>query len=136
MLAFLQSLDDTFHVSTDLTDQEIQAASLWINGQSKFSPDTNVAVVTLTLDLGVVPEDFSDVAPLKSDEAGYNSEDEWPTDISKDELEDPPHRRAPPPQKRAKVNRPLVVSQRKKVDPFYFPQTGERDLSLKYQCHR
>jgi len=33
-------------------------------------------------------------------------------------------------------NNPRPQLTRKKLEPFHFPQIGDRDLTLKYQCHR
>ena len=128
-----------------MTDKEIQAAALLLAGKPGVPayPDTLAAIATLSLDLVVKPED---VDTEKQEE--LEPEDQlliWPDggdDMSDGQQLPPttvmlPEKANKPVRSKGSGNnnhRPHLT--RKKLEPFHFPQNGDRDLSLKYQCHR
>ena len=128
-----------------MTDKEIQAAALLLAGKPGVPtyPDTLVAIVSLSLDLVVKPEDV--ITDAKEEEP--EPEDQlliWPD--GGDDLSDgqklppttvvPEKANKPVRPKESGNNNPRPHLTRKKLEPFHFPQIGDRDLSLKYQCHR
>ena len=126
-----------------MTDKEIQAAALLLAGKPGVPtyPDTLAAIATLSLDLVVKPED--DVDTEKQEE--LEPEDQlliWPDggDDMSDGQQLPPTTVVLPEKANKPVrpgnNNPRPQLTRKKLEPFHFPQIGDRDLTLKYQCHR